>query len=285
MNKVRFVADMDTNYIFHMLSVSRCGYDNNYGNRYRSLYPQEDLALLKSYEELITVRGGEHCGALYGILVCRAACAKVSAKVYYKELMRKTANNEIPCDLYEYSEIICQIAAVMIKHYDYFAENIWSSEQHKIIEYIPKVQQLFDDSAFTEKAEKALGCTLLRDYFTATLVTSVENGAEAIDISDEQDVFGIERTPIDALYFIGHEFIIYILFNALKDENAFKELNTWNLTEGLAEYYLKQILGDTRFFNTQQKFVKFFEEVNEQKQLNAAELYRKGLECSLLKMN
>ena len=28
MNKIRFIADKDTNYVFHMLSVAECGYDN-----------------------------------------------------------------------------------------------------------------------------------------------------------------------------------------------------------------------------------------------------------------
>lgn len=277
MNKIRFNANKDTNYVFHMLSVSKCGYDNAYGKHYAPLYPQEDLAVLKENEELITVCGGQHCGALYGILICEAALAKPSAKDYYIELMHKVTGNDTPHDLLKYSQTICQIATVMIKHYDYFVENIWKIEQAKINAYIPAVQQLFDDSDFTEKAEQAVGSKLPRGYFTATLVTSVENGAEAIDISDDHDVFGIARTPLDAFYFIAHEFIIYLLFDALKEENAFKELNTWNITEGLAEYYLKQLLGDTRFFHAQKKYVAFFEHTNELNQWNAAELYRKCL--------
>ena len=278
MNKIRFIANMDTNYVFHMLSVSKCGYDNAYGQYYAPRYPAEDLAVMKTHEQLITVRGGEHCGALYGIFVCEAACAKSSAKDYYTELIQKATNNDIPVALSKHTEIICQLASVMIKHYDYYVENIWPVEQNKISQYIPIVQQLFDNSVFTEKAETVVGNHLPYDCFTATLVTSIENGAEAIDISDEQDVFGIERTAMDAFYFIGHEFIIYLLFNALKEENAFRELNTWNITEGLAEYYLKQILGDTRFFNTHAKYVLFFEQTNYPKQFDAVALYNKGLE-------
>ena len=278
MNKIRFIANMDTNYVFHMLSVSKCGYDNSYGQHYAPRYPAEDLAVLKTQENLITVCGGKHRGALYGIFVREAACAKLSAKDYYTKLIQKATNNDIPVALSKYSEIICQLAAVMIKHYDYYVENIWPVEQRKIYQYIPTVQHLFEDIAFTEKAEAAVGNQLPHDFFTATLVTSIENGAEAIDISDEQDVFGIERTAIDAFYFIGHEYIIYLLFNALKDETAFRGLNTWNITEGLAEYYLKRTLGDTRFFNTLERYVLFFEQTNFQKQLDAVALYRKALE-------
>lgn len=278
MNKIRFTANQDTNYVFHMLSVSKCGYDNEYGEYYKSLYPQEDLKLLKNYENLITVCGGEHCGALYGVLVCNAASAKVSAKEYYTELIHKATNNDIPKGIVEYSEAICQISTIMIKHYDFFIESVWSTEQAKILEYIPLVQRLFEKMEFTEKAEKVVNHKLPREFFTATFVSSVKNGAEAIDITDEQDVFGIERTPVDAFYFIGHEFVIYLLFDALKDENAFQKFDTWNVTEGLAEYYLKQIMGDTRF-NTFSKYVEFFEQVQNKKQLTVVELYRKGLDA------
>ena len=47
MNKIRFDANMDTNYVFHMLSVAKCGYDNAYGEFYRDLYPAEDWQCLK----------------------------------------------------------------------------------------------------------------------------------------------------------------------------------------------------------------------------------------------
>ena len=31
MNKILFEIDPDINYLYHMLSVARCGYDNAYG--------------------------------------------------------------------------------------------------------------------------------------------------------------------------------------------------------------------------------------------------------------
>ncbi len=279
MNKIRFVANKDTNYVFHMVSVAKCGYDNAYGDYYKHMYPEEDLALLKKNEKLITVCGGEHCGMLYGILVGEPACARISAKEYYKGLIRMAENNEVPDGFQEYVETVCQISEVMIRHYDTYINTIWENEQKKIVEYIPKVLRLFEETNFTEKAEALVGCKLPSDFFTATLVTSVENGAEAIDISKEQDLFGINRDPIDALYFIGHEFIIYLLFDALKEENAFNDFNTWNITEGLAEFYLKQIMGDTRFYNTYQKYVDFFEKCYSSEKLTAAGLYKRGLKA------
>ncbi len=286
MNKIKFAANKDTNYVFHMLSVARCGYDNAYGELYRSLYPQEELSILKRNEDLITVCGGEHCGCLYGLLVAEPACANVPIPEYYRTLIEMS--NEIKAgnipegvseELLPYTDTVISISEVMLKYYDNYIENIWKNEKEKIEHYIPELHKYFEEFDFTEKAESLLKCDLKSDYFTATLVTSVAGGAEAIDISKDQDVFGIERDVLDAVYFIGHEFIIYLLIEALSDENAFKNLETWSLTEGLAEYYLKKIMGDTRFFSKQQKYVEYYENCEKEFPMSAVRLYRKAMEA------
>lgn len=278
MNKVNFTANKDTNYVFHMLSTAKCGYDNAYGDRFKDLYPTEDLSLIKENEQLLTVCGGEHCGFLYGTLVSEPACAITSAKEYYAGLIQATQNNEVPEMFKDYTDVVCRISDVMIKHYDHYIDNIWENEEKKIKAYIPEVLRLFEESNFTDKAEELVDCKLLSESFTATLVTSVENGAEAIDISTEQDVFGIERTPLDAFYFIGHEFIIFLLLNALKNEDSFERFETWNLTEGLAEYYVKKITGDLRFAD-HRKYVEFYEKCENDTKKTAVELYRMGLQA------
>jgi len=135
MNKIRFMANKDTKYIFHMLSAAKCGYDNAYGKLYRHLYPTEDLTIIKENEKLLTVCGGEHCGLLFGTLVGEAACAKVSAKEYYAKLIRMADNNEVPKCFEKYIDIVCKISKVMIKHYDNYINTIWKNEQKKIVEY------------------------------------------------------------------------------------------------------------------------------------------------------
>lgn len=277
MNKIRFAANKETNYIYHMLSVSKCGYDNIYGETYRPIYPAADLAILKSNESLLTVCGGTHCGNLYSLLICEPACAKETVKHYFSALIKKIEENKIDEEYIPYKEIIISISRIMMKHYDYYVENIWNREKEKIEQFIPQVLPFFEQSDFTAKAEEFVGCELKYPFFTATLVTSVENGAEAVDISEEQDMFGIERSPLDAIYFIGHEFIIYLLFHALSNENAFRNFETWPLTEGLAEFYLKKIMGNTRFFDSQTKYVDFYKKWEGKSNYSAVELYRMAL--------
>ncbi len=274
MNQLRFAANADTNFVFHMLSVAKVGYDNDYGARFRADYPPEDLAVLKSYEDMLTVRGGEHCGALYYMMVSLPACAEQSAKDYYTDLLDEAINGPVPPEAEVYRPIVADICRVMLRHYDDYITRIWPGQEADIRSYIPLVQEKFAGSDFTARAVELVGCGLPGEAFTATMVTSVENGAEAIDISREQDVFGIVRDPTDAFYFIGHEFIIYLLKNALREEDAFRSFATWPITEGLAEYYLKRILGDTRFFNAQANVVAFLERQPGVENVSAVELYR-----------
>ena len=222
------------------------------------------------------------------------ACGKISAKEYYSDLISMVENGQAPedflrfgppdngrslADFQKYAETVRRISAVMVRHYDHYIQEIWPEEEKKIQAHISRVLPAFEEKGFTEKAEELVGCGLPGDSFTATMVTSVAYGAEAIDISDEQDVFGIERDPVDAFYFIGHEFIIYLMLRALKDENAFRSFETWGLTEGLAEYYLKKIMGDVRFFDGQRKYAERYEQWEEEGKRTAAELYRMGLQA------
>ncbi len=279
MNKIKFIANRETNYVFHMFSVSKCGYDNSYGDAYKYLYPQEDLAVLKNNEDLLTICGGEHVGKLMWIIVS-GAMGNVPAKELYQDYVQKINDDDYPQEFSEYKELILQICNVMIKHYDYYVENIWNIEKEKIEKANSEFQKIFEESDFTEKAEKLLGCKLSQEYFIATMVSSIQGGPEAIvmgaDDDAKQDIFDINKAPLDVFHFVGHEFIIFLLMQELKDVN---ELDDWKRFESLAEYYLIQILGNSRgFFDDMKDYIEFYETCNKEKNLSAVELFKKGAE-------
>ena len=127
----------------------------------------------------------------------------------------------------------------------------------------------FTESDFTEKAEKLLGCKLSQDFFIATMVSSIQGGPEAIvmgaDDDAKQDIFDINKAPLDAFYLIGHEFIIFLLMQELKEVCDFDGLNDWKRFESLAEYYLIQILGNSRgFFDFVKDYIEFYENCNKE---------------------
>ena len=276
MNKILFSADPDINYVFHMLSVAKCGYDNAYGEKYRGRYDPADLKCIKDQELHLTVRGGEHCGDWYGPMVCEPARSGLTAKQYYVETIAwiESGNLELPDDTLTSIKRVCR---VMISYYDDFMDNIWPSEKNRITEYTGTIRMAFEESDFTAKAESLVGISLPPPWFTAALVSSVDGGPEAIDITDTQDVFGIERSPEAEKAFISHEFIIYLLKIALKDENAFGSFENWNLTEGLAEYYLQKIDHNSRSFQSCQEQAEVYRQLESTCGTDAVTLYRAAL--------
>ena len=169
-----------------------------------------------------------------------------------------------------------EIAEVMVRSYDHYVREIWPEDRKLLEDYIARVMPLFEQDGFTERAEAAVGCRLAAEAFCPTMVTSIRNGAEAIDISGMQDIFGISRSPEDCFLFIGHEFIIYLLKQALREEDAFRRFETWEPTEGLAEYYLKELTGRT-LFAIAGKWIDLYAGYAREGNASAAELYRKAL--------
>ena len=274
MNKIQMIASRETNFVYHMLSVARCGYDNDYGARHRVDYPAEDLAVMKKHERLITCAGGSHWGRLYSLLLCYPAARwQGTAKSFYQEIIRQADAGEVPELYLPLAPAAREIAAVMVKHYDHYTDEVWLEDRRVLDAYIARVMPLFKESHFTERAEEAVGCALPVPAFHPTMVTSVEHGAEAIDISEDQDVFGIAREPEWAFHFIGHEFIIYLLKHALREEDAFRRFETWKLTEGLAAFYLKKLTGEC-VLNEVTDIAALYETFAQEGRLSAAELYR-----------
>ena len=283
MNKIRFEIDPNINYLYHMLSVARCGYDNDYGAKYRPLYPAEELAAFADNSELLTIQGGVHWGKLYSLLIFNPAGYADSLADYYGEVLATCESiraGKIPEwvdeSLVPYTELVERLSQILLKHHDAYVRDIFSGERERIAAAIAPVQAWFEEHDFTARAEKLVGCNLSAEAFTATMVSSVAHGPEAIDLTAERDLFGIDRSTMDAVYFIGHEFIIYLLKSALREEDAFRGNATWPLTEALAEYYLKRLMGDTRFFDGQRQWRIFYEQ--QAPGLTAVQLYRLALQ-------
>ncbi len=283
MNKIRFEINQNINYLYHMLSVSGCGYDNAYGAQYRDLYPPEDIAAFADNRTLLTIEGGVHWGELYSLLVFNPAGHAASLADYYGEVLgicQSIAAGRVPEGIDEtlipHTAVIERLSRILLKHHNAYICDIFPAQREKIAAAIAPVQEWFETHDFTAQAEKMVGHPLAAEAFTATMVSSVAGGAEAIDLTAEKDLFGIERSTMDAVYFIGHEFIIYLLKTALQEENAFRSNATWPLTEALAEYYLQRIMGDTRFFDGQRQWRAFYE--RQSPGLTAVQLYRLALQ-------
>ncbi|MEN6471263.1 MAG: hypothetical protein ABFC62_07340 [Clostridiaceae bacterium] len=283
MNRIKTRINRETNYVYHMLSVAKCGYDNAYGEKHRALHDAADLSVLKARESLITVAGGEHNGALYWPMVAIPARGEQCADAYYAELcgifQGRAARPEIfPFGLSEryaeHREAVVELSRVMLRNYGVYVNRVWEGAQRELAPYAAEIGRLFEKSGFTEKAERLVGQDLGTDAFCATFCNAIASGAEGVDIADDQDVFGIDRSFEDAFYFIAHEYIIFLLKRALTGTEAFQSIGAWARTEGLAEFYLNCALGKGHLFRAQEKYAAHYRRLFEANgALSARELF------------
>ncbi|MCL2063892.1 MAG: hypothetical protein FWG98_05930 [Candidatus Cloacimonetes bacterium] len=106
MNKIKPKVCREMNYVFHILSVSKCGYDNEYGKKYMHLHLPEDLKILKDNEFLLTIKGGEHIGALYGLILWAATKPDTEAKDVYMFLNQLFDTGDIDFISWKYYNIL-----------------------------------------------------------------------------------------------------------------------------------------------------------------------------------
>ena len=306
MNKIKTKVSRETNYIYHMLSVAKCGYDNDYGRKYASYHSSADLKILKDNETHITVAGGEHIGKLYGFFIAAPASLDTEARLFYEAVSHLFKFNNTEDNVKKYMEIyknftdneewllkflqeiysehidcresIIAICDVMERNYPVYCNDIWEESKQELLPYAKNVEDIFNKNGVSAKLEEITNETLKTD-FIATFCNSISNGAEAIDISENQDVFGIGRDYEWAVIFISHEYIIYLLKQALVNTTAFKNIKYWRYAECLAEFYLCLINGkESGMFKKEQEVVDFYKETYENNNaLSAQELYNKAM--------
>lgn len=172
------------------------------------------------------------------------------------------------------------MANVMINNYNIYCYKVWEESKKELLIYSNNIQKIFDNDNICEKLEILTGITLNSD-FIASFCNSIDGGAEAIDISETQDIFGIGRNYDWAKKFISHEYIIYLLKQVLSGTTAFTNVKYWIYTECLAEFYLSKIIGETGLFKEKYIFDFYKEEYRKNNKIKAYELYEKAIKIYL----
>ena len=79
------------------------------------------------------------------------------------------------------------------------------------------------------------------------------------------------------LSFIGHEFVIYLLKSALREEDAFRSDLTWAVIEGLAEHDLLRLMGPAPMNDSFRPYADVCRRLDREG-MTAAQLYRAAKE-------
>jgi len=287
------VLSKNCNYIYHMLSVSNCGYDNDYGKKYRPFHNKADLSVLNGRKNHITVSGGERCGELYGICVSLPASLDdgISLPDYFNALTNLYEDGDLEQNLKKYESIyrlafsssginisidplknfydsfvsmkneIIDITKIMSDNYAVYTDNIWDETKNELLPAVNGLNNQLSEVNYTTEWEKALNAQYKYENFYALICNSVQNGPQCIDISYDKDVFCADADYISAVKLISHEFGIYLLKDILPDTPLFENNVYYKAFESLAEYFNIIISGGHAAWNWYSEYLDFYKEL------------------------
>lgn len=293
MSSIKVIISKNSNYIYHMLSVSKCGYDNSYGKKYRKYHDKIDINILKKHERHITVCGGEHCGELYNI--CISIPASLDDDIledYFLALLDLFKNENLELNFSKYKNIyelcfpslyinsksheefylslvhlkseIIEISRVIIDNYNIYLKYVWEETNKEINIKVKELNKVLSKLKYREMWEKELDYRFKHESFNVVLCNSIENGPQGINISSDKNVFYTSDDNILLSKFISHEFGIYLLIDILFNReilNSSNILTYYQLFESLAEYYNERICGGCKYFDNFNNYIDFYREL------------------------
>jgi hypothetical protein len=289
-----------------MLSVGKCGYDNKYGEYSRKYHDEKDVINLEGFKNYITVNGGEHCGQLYWTCVCVPASIDIAADMneYFYALIDLFSNERFTDNYKKYSLLyskvfskfglendirsfekfylkniefkgqIVQIFKIYLSNYKIYVNNFWTESAVIISSACNEINTVFRNNNYKQMWEEKLNIKYKYENFNVILCNSLENGPQAIDISNDKDVFYISDNSLDIVNFISHEFGIYLLKEILSETLAFKDLSYYKEVESLAEFYNRKICGESICCEWYDKYIEKYKKLyDENPDISAKELF------------
>ncbi len=267
MKKINIVVSKNTNYIYHMLSVSKCGYENQYGEKFKNIHHSTDLKILKKNERLLTVVGGSHFGRLYSVFVSTpAAIEEDSMFIRYFEGLKDLFSNNNPIDNYDkYKDVyqtaytahrfivtqqssidfynfladikdtVVEICDIFINNYSKYNKYVWKRSM-KELKLTKRLLQKKLDSDINTKWENILNHKYPYGEFEVLLCNSISDGVQAIDIGYNKDVFDAKMDIASIIQYISHEVGIYILRDLFEHDGIDFHSN-YHLIESVIEYF------------------------------------------------
>lgn len=308
---IRAQISKNCNYVYHMLSVSNSGYDNEYGDKYKSYHSEADLSTLKRLEDYITVSGGEHSGELYSLCVAIPAAldGEDAVLTYFEALADMYEGGDLGANFITYRNIydeafipmgaevneethkmfyesnlplgqeILDISKVMINNYDIYSNKIWDESKEELTASADSLNAVLAGLSYADDWQNTLGVNYANEHFNALIVNSIEGGANCINITDDKDVFLASDDSEAQAKLISHEFGIFLLMDALRDTQAFRDNKYYNITEGLAEYYNIEVSGGDRIVDWDSEYIAFFKELRDSNpQITPREMFDAAVE-------
>lgn len=261
------------NYIFHLLSVARIGYDNEYSIMYKDSISEVDKKYLKQNSQYLNFADGfmgplakafvflpgylnfkskKEASEYFTLLneVIRTANYSKFEERYSNELDKINLFMPFDCRYYlksicRYEKIVFRIGEIFINNYTYYDKNIWPVEKKKLKVKALELNKKLKELNLISTWEQAVSIPFKTDKYQIILCTANQGGSDANSLGYDRNVFYYDNDLEYMLQFISHETGTHILidkFNSIMKNNEYNFELVYKAYESLCKYYNERIM-------------------------------------------
>ncbi|MDQ7794499.1 MAG: hypothetical protein RDU89_08830 [bacterium] len=240
---VRAVVEKGPNYIFHLMAVSGVGFQNDYGERYRSTISTDDRVWLHAQRELLSFRDDRSGPLVIPALFLPAYMNIDTAEgfdEYFERLAQGATEPSVFLDHYGpylnrlgdqwlqaydedwvsmgrgLEETLSRLAKIFVRNYAQFSATVWATELPGMVAVADQVDAYFAQRDIVGDWERLTGVRWKASDYQIVLVAAIENGPRANSLGYDRTVFYPYEDFNFMINFISHETGTHILIDVIK---------------------------------------------------------------------
>lgn len=281
---VTAVIEEGTNYVFHVLAVSRVNFNSDYAYIYKDTVVDEDKDYIYKQNKHLALSDEEEEGDLVKIIILFPAYVNLDAKDKIKEyysllnnglktgdfkaflekysmqienfnswpLNKESINESYLKSLDGHAEIIKRIGEVYVRNFSVYDKRLWKVETGKMEKTSAIINDYLKYANLIPKWEAVTGLKFKADTYYVLMCRSIEGGPNSIALGYDRNVF-YSDAPFSFLNrFVSHEvgstLLAGVFTDALKS-SGYKFSDLYMAYQNLAEFYNCQVLKITYFYN------------------------------------
>jgi len=168
----------------------------------------------------------------------------------------------------------------MASNYKIYFSKVWDIERISLEKVVNEANAIFSQKDYISLWEKTTGYSYSYSRFYAVICNSILNGPQAIDISNDKDIFNIPNNYTHFTQLVSHEFGIYIFKEYLSDFfNDSEFFQYYKAFESLAGFYNQLIIKENIIcWSGELEYKDFYRDTyNENPQISPRELFLKAI--------
>ncbi|AKI97348.1 hypothetical protein [Kosmotoga pacifica] len=237
MKSIKTSLEIGTNYIFHLLSIARINYDNNYSHKYESTVSEKHREVLQKFKDRLSFANG-NAGDLVEYMVFFPAYLGFNSQSdfeRYFQLIKKAAQGRREEFFQEYGTKISErkwlpeidnkwfealhsmteeikiLEEVYIENFTNYKDLVWPYEFLQMKEKSDELNEKLKKLDLIKSWEKITGSEFKAKEYEIVLVSAIEGGPNANSLGYNKNVFFSGAKTNWMLDFISHEVGTHIM--------------------------------------------------------------------------